>query len=456
MAQLYRMQRKGFGSNMANNTNPMVPFADWTAPSFSQESKRIQTLRDDSLSVFKELGLPNRRVEEWKYTDLTKLAKKSFGEALAFEGGVETTSPFEKIESYKVTFVNGFYREDMSDLAGLPTGVEIATLGDGGQMPEWAESILCNSEVPAGHSVLALNAALMGNGVVIRVAPGTKVEKPICLRFVNQDDGQSKSASSFLRNVVLVEEGATLSILESHEGALDADYFASIASQYIVHQGASVRHAKIQDDGGRATHLSTQLLNVGSEASFKGFYLNKGSETCRNEIHGMFDGERAYIQLDGVFLGAGTQHLDNTTFVNHVVPSCESSQIFKGVLDDSARGVYQGQVVVEKDAQHTDGRQLVKTLLLSDKAEIDAKPELKIFADDVKCAHGATTGDIDDEQLFYLQSRGIDEVTARSLLVEAFLKEVVERIDAEDIRDLCSTEIGAWLDAHGKGKSHGA
>ena len=441
---------------MASNTKPAVPFSDWAAPSFSKESERIQTLRDTSLSVFKELGLPNRRVEEWKYTDLTKLGKKSFGEAFAYDGGVETTSPFEKIESYKVTFVNGFYRADMSDLAGLPSGVEIATLSDGGQIPEWAETILCTNEVPTDHSVLALNAALMGNGVVIRVAPGTAVEKPISLRFVNQHNGQSKSASSFLRNVVLVEEGASLSILESHEGPTDADYFTSIASQFLVRQGASVEHTKIQNDGGCATHLSTQLLNVENEASFKGFYLNEGSETCRNEIHGTFVGEQAYIQLDGVFLGAGTQHLDNTTFVNHAVPSCDSSQIFKGVLDDSARGVYQGQVVVEKDAQHTDGRQLVKTLLLSDKAEIDAKPELKIFADDVKCAHGATAGDIDEEQLFYLQSRGIDEVTARSLLVEAFLKEVVERIDAEDIRDICSAEIGAWLNAHGKGKSNGA
>ena len=441
---------------MSNNTKPIMPFKDWTAPAFSQESDRIKALRGESLSVFHELGLPNRRVEEWKYTDLTKLAKKTFSEAEAIDGGIDTPSPFEKIDSYIITFVNGYFRADLSDLENLPSGVAIATLGDGTQMPDWAETILCTNKGPADHSVLALNAAFMRNGVLIRIAPETVVEKPIALRFVTQDQSQSKGASSFLRNVVLVEEGASLSVLESHEGSSDADYFSSIASQYIVREGASVRHTKIQNDGGCATHLSTQLVNVAGGGSFRGFYLNEGSETCRNEIHGTFEGPDAYIQLDGVFLGAGTQHLDNTTFVTHAVPSCESSQVFKGVLDDSARGVYQGQVVVEKDAQHTDGRQMVKTLLLSDKAEIDAKPELKIFADDVKCAHGATTGDIDDEQLFYLQSRGIDEVTARTLLVEAFLQEVVERIDAEDVREICSAEIGAWLNAHGKGKSDGA
>ncbi len=437
---------------MPDPVSSTQPFTDFFEA--SPKGASLNALREQSFAAYRDLGLPNKRREEWKYTDLTFIGKKSFSKPAPFEGGIDGSSAFSDIDAYTFVFVNGFYRPDLSKTADLPQGVEAVSLASVTELPNWAEELLSADQQPAEHSVLALNTALMRDGVLLRVAPGVQVGKPIYLRFVTSGTGHDDSPSSFLRNIVHVGEGAAATILESHESTLIEDYFASVATQFYVADDAQLAHVKLQKEGLQANHLATQLLSVGANASFRGFYSNGGAGLCRNEIHGTFRGEGGYIQLDGIFLGTGTQHCDNTTFIDHAVPSCESSQVFKGVLDEKSRGVYQGQVTVAKDAQHTDGRQLVKTLLLSDEAEIDAKPELKIFADDVKCAHGATTGDIDEEQLFYLCSRGIDEVTARALLVEAFLTEVLERIDDEPIRDACRQEVVGWLDTHGKGRRH--
>ncbi len=415
----------------------------------------ITQFQAKNLELFKAAGLPTKRQEEWKYTDLTQLTKRSFEKAAPFEGGVSGTSAFEGLAVSTFVFVNGFYREDLSVLQDLPEGVFAGTLGTSDSIPEWARKIVLEQQRPDNHSVFALNTALMRDGFLMHVPSNVKLDKPIHFRFVQESAGAVTNPANFLRHAVVLDEEASAALIETYEGNDQHAYFNSIGTQIAVGAGASLSHVKIQKEGGLATHLATQLVSVASQGSFKGFYLNAGGDTSRNEIHGNFEGENAFIQLDGVFLGAGTQHCDNTTFVNHAVPSCNSSQVFKGVLDESSRGVYQGQIVVEKDAQHTDGRQLVKTLLLSDKAEIDAKPELKIFADDVQCAHGATAGDIDDEQLFYLRSRGIDETTARALLVEAFLAEVIDRIDAEDVARICADEVSAWLSAHGRGRKNG-
>lgn len=412
----------------------------------------LEKLRKQNLEKFDELGFPTKRREEWKYTDLTSFGRKAFTKSSPSDGAVRNASPFHDVDTIALVFVNGFFRADLSSLSDVPEGVIVQSLSSLEEFPEWAEEILSEQNQPADHAVFSLNTALMRDGYLAYVSADTVLEKPIHIRFVTDLMDASSHPAAFVRNMVLLEHGAKATILETYESSAEDDYFTSSASQFVMRDRATLTHVKLQNEGAKATHLATQLVTTGVEASFSGFYFNGGAELCRNEIHGNFDGDGGHIQLDGVFLGAGNQHCDNTTVINHSVPSCSSSQIFKGVLDDSARGVYQGQVVVAKDAQHTDGRQLLKTLLLSDKAEIDAKPELKIFADDVQCAHGATAGDIDEDSLFYLQSRGIDEPTARSLLVEAFLTEVLERIEREDVRSVCNEQISAWLNRHGKGR----
>ncbi len=428
------------------------PFVEFYGPKVETEGDSlIQRLRASGLATYQTLGLPTKRWEEWKYTDLTSLSKKSFSKPVQYSGDVSQGPLFETGDALTAVFVNGFFREDLSSISDAPAGVAIDSLAGMETVPDWAEQVLASSSAPEDHSVLALNSALMRDGVVLRIGADIKVERPIHLRFITTATDDAPNPSSFLRNTVLVDQNASVTIVESYKGSDDADYFTSTASQFVVLESATVRHIKLQKEGVGSTHLATQMVSLSAKSSFGGFYLSGGSAVSRNEIHGTFGGEGAHLQLDGVFLGAGSQHCDNTTFVNHAVPSCTSSQVFKGVLDEQSRGVYQGQVTVAKDAQQTDGRQLVKTLLLSDQAEIDAKPELKIFADDVKCAHGATAGDIDDEQLFYLRSRGIDEVTARALLVEAFLTEVLERLEDQKIREFCQQQIVSWLDAHGRG-----
>jgi Fe-S cluster assembly protein SufD len=227
----------------------------------------------------------------------------------------------------------------------------------------------------------------------------------------------------------------------------EGSYFSNSVTDIRVENGATLTHAKLQDEGPQAFHVALGRVRIGDEAVYDNFTLHRGAELARNEIHARIDGTGADCRLNGAYLGTGRQHVDNTTVIDHKAPGSRSSEVFKGALDEKARGVFQGRIVVHRDAQQTDGHQLNKTLLLDRNAEMDTKPELEIYADDVKCSHGATIGELDDMALFYLQARGIDAATARDMLVSAFLNEAVEELRDEALADAFRARIEGWVEA---------
>jgi Fe-S cluster assembly protein SufD len=293
---------------------------------------------------------------------------------------------------------------------------------------------------PDRESVVALNTALMGDGALIHVAKGATVDRPIHLVFAATGD---KPASVFTRSLVVIEQGARAMLVESHDAT--AGQQVNTALELVVGDNAHVDHIKITGGPDDLIHVSSLMATVGAHARFNDFAFNIGGGVVRNQTFIRFDGEGTLAGLRGTSLLKGKQHVDSTLLVDHKASGCQSREVFATVLDDESRGVFQGKIVVRPHAQQTDARMMTRALLLSDEAEADNKPELEIFADDVQCGHGATTGALDEDLKFYLMARGIPEVEAESLLVQAFVGEAIEGIEHAGLRDALMAQVVAWL-----------
>jgi Fe-S cluster assembly protein SufD len=285
--------------------------------------------------------------------------------------------------------------------------------------------------------------ALLECGFSLNIAAGVETAGPVEVIFIG---GVSDTSIAYRPSIAIrLEDNSRASVLENHVGFGDSIYFSNGVAEVRVGQNARLNHIKIQAEGAGAYHLSNLRAQIGRDGAYDACTLSIGAKLSRNDINARLEGDGATCSLNGATLLRGTQHCDNTTVVDHLVPNTSCDEVFKGVLDDKARSVFQGKLVVHKDAQKADGRQYCRTLLLSDDAEVNAKPELEIYADDVKCAHGATVGEIDESALFYLRSRGVPEKRARSLMVESFLAEALENIDADDISAHLLCMIANWL-----------
>jgi Fe-S cluster assembly protein SufD len=273
--------------------------------------------------------------------------------------------------------------------------------------------------------------------------PGVRAEVPIEIVFVG---GLTERPIAYHpRNLILVEEGGAATVVEHHVGVGAGAYFANGVTEIRVAERGHLRHYIVQAESREAIHLATAHVEVARDATYEAFTLSTGSRLARNEASVRLTGEGAHCGLSGAYLMCGRQHCDNTILIEHVVPRTSCREVFKGVLDDQARAVFQGKIVVHREAQKTDGHQVSKALLLSDGAEIDMKPELEICADDVKCSHGAAAGELDHDALFYLRSRGVPEPLARGLLVEAFIEEAFEEMSCEDLRATLMANVSNWL-----------
>ncbi len=296
--------------------------------------------------------------------------------------------------------------------------------------------------VPADDPALALNTALAGDGVVITVSPGVAIERPIHLVFVNSSP---TPAAMVTRSLVVVGGGARATIVETHEGRDRLDYQVNTVLQLVVGDEARLDHVKVTREGNAAIHISTLLANIGAHAEFNELGFTTGGAVVRNQQFVLLAGEGTVANLRGLSLLADRQHADTTLAVDHAAPGSQSRELFKAVIDDQARAVFQGKITVRQQAQKTDAKMMTRALLLSDDAEADGKPELEIFADDVQCGHGSTTGTLDDQLKFYLMARGIPQKEAEALLVQAFAAEAVEAIGHEGVRDALMGAITGCL-----------
>jgi Fe-S cluster assembly protein SufD len=413
----------------------------------------VADLREQAFDRFAAAGLPHRRVEEWKYTDLRALmrdARPLAGppDAMAKARARDAGAMLGSIEARRVVFVDGMFVPELSDLAGLEPGLTIRSMAQALAANDAAVCRHLGRVVPTDNVAVALNTAFMGDGAVIEVAPGVALTRPIHLLFVNAG---AKPASVFVRSLAVIGKGARAMLVESHEGvAAGADYQTNTALELVVGDEAHVDHVKVTGAGAGALHISSLMTAIGAHARFNEFLFTTGGTVVRNQLFLRFDGEGTLAGVRGATLLKDRQHADVTMVADHIAPGCTGREVFKTVLDGEARGIFQGKIIVQSQAQKTDAKMATHALLLSDNAEADNKPELEIFADDVQCGHGATSGDLDEDLLFYLKARGIPAKEAESLLIQAFVGEAVEGIEHAGLRDALMDHVAEWLKARGQ------
>ncbi|MXP62269.1 Fe-S cluster assembly protein SufD [Roseomonas sp. M0104] len=386
--------------------------------------------REAAAEAFRAQGFPTRRVEAWKYTDLAPLTQAGFGEALT---SVDGALPLPRAAApRRVVFVDGRFRADLSD-PEAPVRNLADHLGA-------AEGLLGSLARTEDLPLVALNTAMFEDGALIDLAAGEDGGVVELLHVTLAD----RPVAVHPRHLVRLGAGAKLVLIERNWGHGEGRYLNSPVLEFEVAAEAHVTHARLQQEGKGGIHLSTVFARVAEGGTYDSFLLHAGAKLARSEAHVTLAGPKAAAHLNGAQLLGDGQHGDCTTFLEHSAPDCPSRQTVKTVLAGKSRGVFQGKILVDQIAQRTDGYQMNQALLLSDQAEIDSKPQLEIYADDVKCSHGATVGELDENQVFYMRSRGIPEATARSLLIEAFLQEAVEGVTDETARAALAEAVAGW------------
>ena len=393
-------------------------------------------VRRTAIDRFTALGFPTTKNEDWHFTSVSPIAEADFR---AYQAGGEVSredlAPFRfgATDWTELVFVNGVFAPELSAIDRLPDGVRIVDLATAwAREPELLERYLTRVAAFEEHAFTALNTAFLRHGAVVHVAKEMVVEKPIHLLFVS--DANAAKGAAHPRNLVVVERNAKATLLETYAAVGDATYFTNAVTEVVVAEGATLNHYKVQRESMRAYHVDTTEVRQGRDSHYINFSFAIGAALSRTNIYTHLEGEGCGSTLNGLYMVDGEQHVDHQTLIEHVEPNCFSREVYKGILDGASHGVFNGRVYVHPEAQKTDGKQSNNNLLLSEHARIDTKPQLEIFADDVKCTHGATVGRIDETALFYMKSRGVNATMARQLLTYAFAAEVLEQLEVEEVR----------------------
>ena len=412
---------------------------------------KVAETRQQAFEVYERTGLPHRRIEDWKYTDLRVLMREVLPLAAAPDAAALTQAG-DALELHaidgvrKLVLVDGVFAPKLSDLVSLQKGLSIRTLCEvleKGDAALHAQLFALDSSDP----MVALNSAMMTDGVVIEVADGAVLTQPLHVVHIASGDAP---AAMFTRSLLKIGKSASATLVESYIAADGAKVY-QVHDLLIVSIGDNARldHVRLIEDSRDAFNISSSVVTLGARAHFNTFGMTSGSGVSRYQATIVFAGEGSKVETNGVNLLNGRQHADTTLFLDHATPNCSSREIFRAVVDDRGHSVFQGRIIVQPKAQKTDARMMTRALLLSDEAEADNKPELEIFADDVTCGHGATTGALDESLLFYLRARGLSEKEAQALLIQAFVGEAIESIVNDNLRELAVGAAERWLAARG-------
>jgi Fe-S cluster assembly protein SufD len=410
---------------------------------------KVTELRRQAFEAYERAGLPHRRIEDWKYTDLRVLMREvmplaSEPDAAALKRAAAALKLHAIAGVRRLVLVDGVFAPALSETGDLDKGLGIRTLRE----------VLETGELPAqlfvpdtADAMVALNSAMMTDGVVIEIADGAALTRP--LHIVHIASGASPS-SMFTRSLLRLGKAASATLVESYIAADGAKAYQVHDSLIVsIGDGARLDHVRLIEDSREAFNISSSTVTLGANAHFNTFGMTSGSNVSRYQAVIAFAGEGSRVETNGVNLLNGRQHADTTLFLDHAVPNCLSREIFRSVVDDRGHSVFQGRIIVRPKAQKTDAKMMTRALLLSDEAEADNKPELEIFADDVTCGHGATTGALDESLLFYLRARGLSEKEAQALLIQAFVGEAIESIASDALRELTAGAAQRWLAARG-------
>ena len=412
---------------------------------------KVAELRQQAFEAYERAGLPHRRIEDWKYTDLRVLMREVLPLAAAPDAAALTQAG-DALELHaidgvrKLVLVDGVFAPKLSDLGSLQKGLSIRTLREAlekGDATLHAQLLAPDNSNP----MVALNSAMMTDGVVIEVADGVALTQP--LHVVHIASG-GVPAAMFTRSLLKLGKSAGATLVESYIAAEGATVYQTHDSLIVsIGDNARLDHVRLIEDSREAFNISSSVITLGAHAHFNTFGMASGAAVSRYQATIAFAGEGSRVETNGVNLLNGRQHADTTLFMDHAVPHCASREVFRAVADDRAHSVFQGRIIVRPHAQKTDAKMMTRALLLSDEAEADNKPELEIFADDVTCGHGATTGALDESLLFYLRARGLSEKEAQALLIQAFVGEAIESIVNDDLRELAIATAQRWLEARG-------
>ena len=432
-------------SQVAENLHPWVASGPVGGPRWLQE------LRERGASRFSALGFPSVRDEEWRFTNVAPIATGEFrlADGLAPVGASELEALIYADAPHRLVIVNGRYRPELSRVDGLAAGVRAGSLAaafDGapqadGEVVQRYLGQLANIGVRAFD---ALNTSRIDDGVFINVPEGTILEQPLQVMFVSTGAAGRKAAISHPRLLIVVGNNAQVRIVETYVGIGD-HYFANAVTEVFVGENSVLDHYKVQEDSADSFHIASMYVHAARSATFSSHSFTLGGRLVRNDVFAVLDGEGAECTLNGLYLADGDRLVDNHTTIDHAKPHCPSHEIYKGILGGRARAVFNGKIIVRPDAQKTDAKQTNRALLLSDSASINTKPQLEIFADDVKCTHGAAIGQLDEDALFYLRARGLTFAEARDLLIHAFAGEILGRVQIDALRRALETELYAQL-----------
>ncbi len=425
---------------MSNNINQILinKFEQFEASLNGEATSSLHSIRQQGIKAFDHIGLPSAKHEEYKFTNLSKILEKKFDWTSPHyansEISIDTLSAFEipNLDAYRLVFVNGIYSEKLSDHDNAQITIsELQKATESHQ--EVFKKHFGQHAVYQDDAFAALNTAFIKNGTFIKVDKNAVVDKPIAI--YNLSDASDHESVSYPRNLILAEANTQVSIIELFGTIGSHNSLVNTVTEIVVEENAIVDYYKIGNDAEHAYHVGLTQVYQAKSSTFNANTIAFGGGMIRNNLHIKIDGEGCHANMYGLYLLDGKSHVDNHTVVDHIKPNSESSELYKGILDDHSKGVFNGKVLVRQEAQKTNAFQSNKNILLTDDASINTKPQLEIWADDVKCSHGCTTGQLDLEALFYLQARGIDKEKARAMLLYAFAIDVLDNVKIEALKD---------------------
>lgn len=410
----------------------------------------LSALRKSALKSFSKLGFPSSKLEEWRYTNVAPIASGKFS-LLSSTAAKPDRTKLEalfasSIFKLRIAFLDGAFAPELSSLNALPEGLALFSIaqllrGDVGSAND-RETLIANLGKHASSDeacFVALNTALLSDGVFVRVKRNTKITDPMLVLSLSSADREEGVVNS--RVVVVIEDGAECQIVERFASIGTMSTLSSVVSEFNLGAGAQLKHLRIQEEGQKQYHISNTSVVQQRDSRLMTWNMNFGGKLARHDIHTKLLGINSDAQLFGLTVLNDVQHVDNHTIIEHAAPHCTSNERYKGIYDGTSKGVFSGTIIVRPVAQKTNAYQSNQSILLSERASIDSKPQLKIWADDVKCTHGATVGQLDDDALFYLRSRGISQAEARKILVHAFASEIISSFDSPQIKELLETML---------------
>ncbi len=418
--------------------DPLVVKAAW-----------LQPVRQEAMERFGEVGFPTTRHEDWRFTNVAPLSRMPFTAPVAEGHGLGARRIEEvclKGVAARMVFLNGVFDPRLSDLRALPAGVSLRPLTAAWASPSRAleEHLARHAEI-SRNAFVALNTAVFRDGAFIEIADGVALEKPLQILFVRS--GKAEGTVTYPRVLVVAGREAKATVIESHVAFGGEAYFTNAVTELVIGENSSLEHLKLQEESEQAFHISTIQAEQARSSRFLSHSMSLGARLARHDINSIMAGEGAECTLNGLYQVGGTQHVDHHTRLDHAKQHCSSREYYRGILDGKSSGVFSGAIIVRKDAQKTDAIQSNKNLLLSDEATINTKPELQILADDVRCTHGATVGQLDSDAIFYLRARGIGLEAARHLLTRAFANDVIARFSFAPARERLEATLLARLSA---------